>query len=103
MGLPGLSGFTAEFHIFVASFQTYPNLGALAIFAAALAAAYVFRMFALVFFGPLNPRWADLHDMSPMEIMAALLLIGSIIVMGVWWGLFTDRLAPTVLNLPGVS
>ncbi|MDZ7728815.1 MAG: NADH-quinone oxidoreductase subunit M [Dehalococcoidia bacterium] len=103
VGLPGLSGFTAEFHIFVASFQTYPVFGALAIFAAALAAAYMLRMFALVFFGPLNPRWADLHDMSPMEIMAALLLIGSIIVMGVWWGLFTDRLAPTVLNLPGVS
>src|SRR5690606_4882991 len=45
VGLPGLSGFTAEFHIFVGTFQSYPWFGALAIFAAALAAAYMLRMF----------------------------------------------------------
>ena len=30
LGLPGLSGFVAEFHIFVGTFQTYPAFGALA-------------------------------------------------------------------------
>jgi NADH-quinone oxidoreductase subunit M len=103
VGLPGLSGFTAEFHIFVAAFQTYPVFGAFAILAAALAAGYMLRMFAIVFFGPLNPRWQDLRDMNPLEMMGALLLIASIVIMGVWWSLFTDRLAETVLNLPGVS
>ena len=34
---------------------------ALAIFAAALAAAYMLRMFGIVFFGPFNPRWSDLQ------------------------------------------
>jgi len=103
VGLPGLSGFTAEFHIFVSTFKTYPIFGALAIFAAALAAGYMLRMFAIVFFGPLNPRWRGLHDVSPMEIMAGGLLIGSIVVMGIWWSLFTDRLGPTVTSIPGVS
>ncbi len=103
VGLPGLSGFTAEFHIFVATFQTYPIFGALAIVAAGIAAAYMLRMFAVVFFGPLNPRWKELRDVSPMETLAGALLIGAIVIMGVWWSLFTDRLAPTITNIPGVS
>ena len=49
VGLPGLSGFTAEFHIFVGAFKTYPIVGGLAILAAAIAAAYMLRMFAQVF------------------------------------------------------
>ena len=103
VGLPGLSGFTAEFHIFVGTFQTYPLFGGLAIFAAALAAAYMLRMFSIVFFGPLNPRWKDLKDVTPLETVSAGLLIGSIVLMGVWWSLFTDRLEFTILNLPGVT
>ena len=103
VGLPGLSGFTAEFHIFVGTFRTYPIFGGLAILAAAIAAAYMLRMFATVFFGPLNPRWRELRDLSPIEIAAAALLIASMLVMGLWWAPFTDRLAETVLSLPGVT
>jgi NADH-quinone oxidoreductase subunit M len=102
VGLPGLSGFTAEFHIFVGVFRTYPLFGGIAIFAAALAAAYMLRMFGLVFFGPFNPRWSDLKDLTPMEALAALMLIGSIVAMGVWWAPFTDRVAFTAQSLPGV-
>ncbi|MCA9843845.1 MAG: NADH-quinone oxidoreductase subunit M [Dehalococcoidia bacterium] len=103
VGLPGLSGFTAEFHIFVGTFQTYPIFGGFAIFAAALAAAYMIRIFAIVYWGPLNPRWKDLKDVTPLEIIAGSLLLGSIVLMGIWWSLFTDRLEPAVLSLPGVT
>jgi NADH-quinone oxidoreductase subunit M len=103
VGLPGLSGFTAEFHIFVGTFQAYPWFGGLAIFAAALAAAYMLRMFATVFFGPFNPRWSSLHDLTPMEFMAGGTLILSIVVMGVWWAPFIDRVSATVIQLPGVT
>ncbi|GAB4331561.1 MAG: NADH-quinone oxidoreductase subunit M [Dehalococcoidia bacterium] len=103
VGLPGLSGFTAEFHIFVGTFKSYPVFGALAIVAAAIAAAYMLRMFAVVFFGPLNPRWSDLRDVRPVEAISGALLIGSVIIMGVWWAPFIDRLAPTVTALPGVT
>ncbi len=97
VGLPGLSGFTAEFHIFVGTFQSYPIAGALAIVAAGLAAAYMLRMFAIVFFGPLTLRWKDsLHDLTPMETMAAGTLIASIVVMGLWWAPFTDRASHSV-------
>ena len=103
VGLPGLSGFTAEFHIFVGTFKTYPVFGGLAILAAAIAAAYMLRMFGVVFFGPLNPRWRELKDLSPLETVSAVLLILSMLAMGLWWSPFTDRLANTVTNLPGVT
>ena len=103
VGLPGFSGFTAEFHIFVGTFQTYPVFGALAIFAAALAAAYMLRMMAEVFFGPFNPRWSDLKDLTPLERLSGGMLIASIVVMGVWWAPFTDRISMAVTQLPGVT
>ncbi|MEP7216073.1 MAG: NADH-quinone oxidoreductase subunit M [Anaerolineaceae bacterium] len=102
VGLPGLSGFTAEFHIFVGTFRAYPVFGALAIVAAALAAGYMLRMFAIVFFGPFNIRWKDLKDLTPLETMAGGLLIASIVLMGVWWAPFTDRIGQTVAAIPGV-
>ena len=102
VGLPGLSGFTAEFHIFVGVFQTYPLFGGLAIFAAALAAAYMLRMFSLVFFGPFNPSWQNLRDLRPLEVVSGLTLIAAIVAMGVWWAPFTDRVAASVTHLPGV-
>jgi NADH-quinone oxidoreductase subunit M len=103
VGLPGLSGFTAEFHIFVGTFETYPLFGALAIFAAALAAAYMLRMFSIVFFGPFNLRWSSLRDLRAVEVMAGSLLIASMVLMGVWWAPFTDRISATVTTLPGLS
>ncbi len=103
VGLPGLSGFTAEFHIFVGTFRTYPLAGALAIFAAALAAAYMLRMFSVVFFGPQNPRWASLKEMTLLERASGGLLIASMLAMGLYWAPFTDRIAATVTLLPGVT
>lgn len=103
VGLPGLSGFTAEFHIFVGTFRDYPVFGGLAIFAAALAAAYMLRMFSIVFFGPLNPRWEGLRDLRPLEAMGGVVLVISIGVMGLWWAPFTERVAATVTALPGVA
>ena len=103
VGLPGLSGFTAEFHIFVGTFQTYPVFGALAIFAAALAAAYMLRMFSIVFFGPFNPRWSSLRDITPLETISGGLLIGAMLAMGIWWAPFLDRVGHSVMLLPGVT
>jgi NADH-quinone oxidoreductase subunit M len=102
VGLPGLSGFTAEFHIFVGTFRDYPWFGGLAILAAALAAGYMLRMFSIVFFGPLNPRWRELRDLRPIEALAGISLIIAIGIMGVWWSPFTERVSETVIHFPGM-
>ncbi|MFN8556720.1 MAG: NADH-quinone oxidoreductase subunit M [Dehalococcoidia bacterium] len=103
VGLPALAGFVAEFNIFVGVFRTYPVLGILAVAAAAVSATYTFRMFAMVFFGKFNPRWSSLRDLQKTEIFAGVVLAASILFMGVYPKPFTDRINPSVSQLPGVT
>jgi NADH-quinone oxidoreductase subunit M len=103
VGLPGLAGFVAEFNIFVGVFRTYPVLGVLAVLSAAVSATYVFRMFALVFFGQFNPRWGALRDLQKTEVFGGAVLAGSILFMGVYPKPFTDRITPSVRDLPGIT
>ena len=99
VGLPGFSGFVAEFNIFVGLFATYPVLGGLAILGAGITAVYIFRMLALSFFGTFNEeRWGGLRDMSSYELVGGGLLIVFILFMGLWPDAFVDRIAPTVTN-----
>lgn len=104
LGLPGLAGFVAEFHIFVGTFRAgYYWAGALGILAAAITATYILRMLARAYFGPFNERWESLKEMRPAELAAGALLVASIIAMGVWPAPFIDRITDTVRNIPGIS
>ena len=105
VGLPGLSGFIAEFNVFVGTFRDYPVAGALAILGAGITAVYIFRLLALSFFGTFNEqRWGGLKDMNRYEFAGGGLLVVFILFMGLWPDPFVDRIAPTVVNfLPGVE
>ncbi len=104
LGLPGLAGFIAEFHIFVGTFRAgYEWAGALGILAAAITATYILRMLAMAFFGPFNDRWAGLKEMRPAEQAAGALLIFFIAFMGMWPMAFVDRISDSVSHLPGIS
>ncbi len=104
VGLPGLSGFVAEFNVFVGTFRTYPWAGALAVLGAGITAVYIFRLLALSFFGSFNEeRWGGLKDMTYFEMAGGGLLIVFIVFMGLWPGPFVDRISHTVLNLPGIG
>ena len=103
LGLPGLSGFVAEFNIFLGIFRTYPALGALAILGAAITAVYVLRMMAQAFFGPANEKWENLKDMSRYEYAGGALLIAFMVLMGVYPSPFVDRIADSVLRIPGIG
>ncbi len=104
LGLPGLAGFVAEFHIFVGTFQAgYYWAGALGILAAALTATYVLRMLARAYFGPWNEKWESLKEMRPGEQFAGALLIAFILFMGLWPAPFVDRITESVQNLPGIG
>ena len=105
VGLPGFSGFVAEFNIFVGTFSTYPVIGGLAVLGAGITAIYIFRLLALSFFGQFNEeRWGELKEMTRFEMAGGALLIVFIVFMGIWPDAFVDRISPTVVNfLPGVG
>jgi NADH-quinone oxidoreductase subunit M len=105
VGLPGFSGFVAEFNVFVGTFQEYPVAGALAVLGAGITAIYIFRLLALAFFGQFNEqRWGGLKEMTRFEFAGGALLIVFILFMGLWPSPFVDRISPTVVNfLPGVG
>ena len=96
LGLPGLSGFAAEFMVFVGTFQTYPVLGVLAVVGAALTAVYILRLAARVFFGPLEPRWQGLTDAGRLDIAAGTLLAAVLLLFGLYPPLLYDQIGTAV-------
>ena len=84
LGLPGLSGFIAEFMVFTGAFRTYLPLAVLGVIGAAITAVYILRLLARSFFGEADPQWDHLTDASPVEkgVGAAFVLI--LIAVGVW-------------------
>ena len=84
LGLPGLSGFVAELLVFMGLFQTYPALGILGIIGAAATAVYILRLLAKVFYGPLSERWRDQKDATRLERFATVVLVGFILLVGLF-------------------
>ncbi len=103
LGLPGLSGFVAEFLVFVGTFKTYLPLGVLAVIGAAITAVYILRLLSKVFFGPISPQWTHLADASRMEMGAAGILAFVLLFVGVWPSPLMDVINVGVSALPGVS
>ena len=99
LGLPGLSGFVAELLVFIGAFNTYPLVGVLGVFAAAVTAVYVLRLLGKVFFGPVSDRWQGLTDASRVELAAAGLLIVFIVAIGIWPFPWIDLVDGSVTSL----
>ena len=59
MGMPGFSGFIAEFPIFMGAWNSYPLVAIIAVVSIVITAAYVLRAVGGVFFGeiPQAPLW----------------------------------------------
>jgi NADH-quinone oxidoreductase subunit M len=104
LGLPGMSGFVAELHIFIGTFRAYPVIGGLAVLTAAITATYLLRMFAQAFFGEFNPRWSGLREITYAERAGATVLAGTILFLGLWPSPWVDRISSTIATtIPGVT
>ena len=84
LGLPGLSGFIAEFMVFTGTFRTYLPLAVLAVVGAALTAVYILRLLARTFLGESDARWEHLTDASPVEKAVGGAFVIILIFVGVW-------------------
>ncbi len=103
LGLPGLSGFIAELHIFIGTFRSYPIVGGLAVLTAAITTTYLIRILAQAFFGEMNPRWAHLQEITWMERAGALVLAIAMLALGLWPSPWIQRIAPSIINIPGIT
>jgi NADH-quinone oxidoreductase subunit M len=110
MGMPGLSGFIAEFPIFLGVWKGgtldlgglifglnpssfYPTVAIVSVLAIIITAAYILRAVGTVFFGDYNAeKW---HDMRPIMTIDKLTLVGFVIIL-VIIGMFPQVIAPIV-------
>ena len=102
LGLPGLSGFIAEFMIFTGAFRTYLPLAVLAVAGAAITAVYILRLLARTFLGELDPRWDHLTDASPVEKSVGGVFVAILVVVGVWPQPLMRVINVGVASLPGI-
>ena len=86
LGLPGLSGFVAEFLSLLGAFQVpqLQLLTAIAVIGIVIAAAYMLRVMQQVLLGPLNEKWGALLDMTPRELASLVPLLIVVLAVGVW-------------------
>ncbi len=108
LGLPGLAGFIAEFHVFLGGFFGNPwtsqtvtrSLTVIATASIVVTAVYVLRGLAKVFQGPqTNPAFADLPAVRWNEKLATGILIAVLAGVGLFPRLLTDLITPSLLPI----
>jgi NADH-quinone oxidoreductase subunit M len=94
MGMPGFSGFIAEFPIFMGLWDAnYPWIAIVAVISIAITAAYILRAIGRVFFGNLPAELeGHMHDIRPSEKLA----LGILCVILVGIGIFPGVMLPMV-------
>lgn len=105
MGMPGTSGFVAEFQVLVGVWQRYPAIALLSGVGIVITAAYVMRVVYRVFFGELKPEFGVLPGVAPQEALAVGLLAALLLLFGLLPGdlieLIQSGVAPVLLRLEG--
>jgi NADH-quinone oxidoreductase subunit M len=83
MGMPGFSGFVAEFPIFMGVWRANPVVAIVAALAIVITAAYILMVVRRVFFGALPPELEHVSDVSVLDKIAIGLLV--VIMVGLGW------------------
>ncbi len=90
LGLPGLSGFVAEFMSFLGAFQTFPVLTAVSVVGVLLTAGYILRMIQKMFLGPFQAeKWGGLTEINGRELFTVVPLA----LLTIWIGVYPKPLA----------
>jgi NADH-quinone oxidoreductase subunit M len=95
LGLPGTSGFVAEFLVFLGSFgstvvdgmHVYTIFGLLGV---VLAAGYILWMLQRVFYGPPKPEYEGVPDANNLERVYIFVLVALIMLVGIYPSILTN-------------
>lgn len=105
MGMPGFSGFIAEFPIFLGLWNSYPWIAIVAAISIAVTAAYIMRAIGRVFFGEVPAELeGHMHDIKISEKIALGVLCAFMIGIGIFPGIIVpivEKGMQTVLALLG--
>jgi NADH-quinone oxidoreductase subunit M len=85
MGMPGFSGFVAEFPIFMGVWKAQPWIALVAAISIVVTASYMIRVIRRVFFGNLAEEFEEhVHDVNALDKLALGFLSVILIVLGVY-------------------
>src|SRR5574341_482653 len=85
MGMPGFSGFIAEFPIFMGVWESHPWIAIVAAISIVITASYIIRIIGKVFFGPIPEEFeGHVHDVTVLDKVALVILSGILIGVGVY-------------------
>jgi len=84
MGMPGFSGFIAEFPIFMGAWQVAPIVAIIAVLGILITAGYILLVLRRVFFGDLKPELAAVGDVSVLDKVSMAILVVMMIALGVF-------------------
>jgi len=85
MGMPGFSGFIAEFPIFMGLWQKQPILAIIAAISIVITAGYIMRVVGKVFFGELPEEFeGHITPINNHDRLALVMLAGILILVGVY-------------------
>lgn len=105
MGMPGFSGFIAEFPIFMGLWQTQPIVAIVAAISIVITAGYIMRVIGRVFFGEMSPEFeGHITSINNLDRVALVLLAAILILIGIYPGVMAPMVeqgAEAVLALVG--
>jgi NADH-quinone oxidoreductase subunit M len=105
MGMPGFSGFIAEFPIFMGLWQRQPIVALIAALGIVITAAYIMRVVGRVFFGKMPEEFVGhIPPITVLDKVALVILSGILILVGVYPGVMAPLVesgVEAVLTLVG--
>jgi NADH-quinone oxidoreductase subunit M len=100
MGMPGFSGFIAEFPIFMGVWRTYPWIAIVAAISIVITASYIIRIIGSVFFGNLPAEFeGHVTDVTVLDKVALVFLSGILILVGVYPSVMVPLVQSGVQNI----
>ena len=85
MGMPGFSGFIAEFPIFMGLWQSQPIVAIIAAISIVITAGYIMRVIGRVFFGEMPEEFkGHITPITSFDKIALVILSGLLILVGVY-------------------
>jgi NADH-quinone oxidoreductase subunit M len=100
MGMPGFSGFVAEFPIFMGLWGSYPWIAIAAVISIVITASYIIRIVGKVFFGELPEEFIEhAHDVTALDKIALVFLSSILVIVGIYPSIMVPLVESGVNNI----